>query len=346
MTGGGFTTVITAGNTTGIPCEVFFFATKGAGGTNQTGFNINGAPAPPVVQEQIPSWGTVTWELTAGSVQFVGAAVVDSVTPACSNRVNIQTKYLIEILGKLTEVFSYATPLTVPLNTCVELPVAFAPQPVNGRTTIPGIAKISVNPLEDSEYCVRLQDDQGNPLTERQCEPFDGSHDASLLPKYFPNQGPFKGSVEVCFNGKPSTDVRDQVSVLGIEVIQDIQDNIVQLGTINTTVSNKDRCVQDEDTLCVHHDRFKIEVKSAMVGDINDDESGFFYFFNPNQNELLVKLLDACSSNGHFWVFGAATTNAEFDLTVTDTFSGESREYNNPGVFQPILDTSAFATCP
>jgi hypothetical protein len=44
----------------------------------------------------------------------------------------------------------------------------------------------------------------------------------------------------------------------------------------------------------------------------------------------------------------ATATEVEFDLTVTDTATGETREYFNPlgELPEPILDTSPFATCP
>ena len=73
-----------------------------------------------------------------------------------------------------------------------------------------------------------------------------------------------------------------------------------------------------------------------------------FYFFNPDNWEMLVKVLDGCAINDHFWVFHAATTNVEYTLTVTDTVVGTTEVYGN-GLGTPaptILVTEAFATCP
>ncbi len=63
---------------------------------------------------------------------------------------------------------------------------------------------------------------------------------------------------------------------------------------------------------------------------------------------MLVKVLDGCPVNQHFWVFAAATTNVEYTLRVTDTETGAVEEYLNPlGVASPaIIDTEAFMTCP
>jgi hypothetical protein len=84
----------------------------------------------------------------------------------------------------------------------------------------------------------------------------------------------------------------------------------------------------------------------ATAADVWD--SGNFWFFDPESTGLLVKVLDGCEFNDHFWLFAAATTDVEFTLTVTDTLRGESASYDNPlgQSLEPILDTSAFATCP
>ena len=62
----------------------------------------------------------------------------------------------------------------------------------------------------------------------------------------------------------------------------------------------------------------------------------------------LVRVVDGCGFNDHFWVFAASSTDVEYTLTVTDTLSGEVQELFSPltSVFDPIQDTRAFATCP
>jgi hypothetical protein len=77
-------------------------------------------------------------------------------------------------------------------------------------------------------------------------------------------------------------------------------------------------------------------------------QSSAFYFFSPDNLELLVKLVNGCGLNDRYWLFFAATTNVEFTLTVTDTETGTVRKYFNPlnRAALPVQDTSAFATCP
>ena len=60
--------------------------------------------------------------------------------------------------------------------------------------------------------------------------------------------------------------------------------------------------------------------------------------------EVLVKVLDGCSVNGGDWVFLASATDLGFHVTVTDTATGNEREYRNePGMPSPaVADTNAF----
>ena len=116
-------------------------------------------------------------------------------------------------------------------------------------------------------------------------------------------------------------------------------------------------CVPDERTMCLNGGRFKVQVDfedfdgvsgSGRVVPNGSDDSGLFWFFGADNWEMLVKVLDGCGVNDHYWVFAAATTNVEYTLTVTDTEEDAVRAYTNPlGTSPPALtDTTAFATCP
>src|SRR6185436_2562752 len=72
-------------------------------------------------------------------------------------------------------------------------------------------------------------------------------------------------------------------------------------------------------------------------------DTGAFWFFQPSNYELAVKVLDGRGVNGHFWVFYGSLTDVEFDLTVTDTVTGLERTYHNPaGTMASRADTEAF----
>ena len=78
-------------------------------------------------------------------------------------------------------------------------------------------------------------------------------------------------------------------------------------------------------------------------------DSGLFTFFDPDNAELLVKVLPFCFPPiDHFAVFYGATTNVEFTLTVTDTQQGEVFFRSNPlgQAAEPVLATNALDTCP
>jgi plastocyanin len=119
-------------------------------------------------------------------------------------------------------------------------------------------------------------------------------------------------------------------------------------------------CVADTHTLCVGAGgRFKLQVawQSAGGGGMGTavpvtsaPQSGLFYFVDPSNIEMLIKVLNACvpALGNHYWVFYAATTNVQFTLTVTDTQTGQVKVYFNPlnQAATPVQDTSAFATCP
>ena len=77
-------------------------------------------------------------------------------------------------------------------------------------------------------------------------------------------------------------------------------------------------------------------------------DTGYFWFFDAGNVEAIVKVLNACGLNSRYWVFASGLTNVEVTLRVTDTFNGITKTYLNPlgTAFQPVQDTTAFATCP
>ncbi|MEM7582962.1 MAG: fibronectin type III domain-containing protein, partial [Acidobacteriota bacterium] len=122
------------------------------------------------------------------------------------------------------------------------------------------------------------------------------------------------------------------------------------------TFGDVEPCVPGPSTLCLNGGRFKVEIVWSDFAGANgtgidaglvSEDSGLLYFFDENNLEMLVKVLDGCAITNHFWVFAAATTDVEYTLTATDTFTGSVKTYSNPlGNASPaITDTEAFATC-
>lgn len=115
-------------------------------------------------------------------------------------------------------------------------------------------------------------------------------------------------------------------------------------------------CTADSRTLCLNGDRFKVtanwqrangEAGSGSAVELTGD-TGYFWFFNPANVEMIVKVLTGCPQNGNYWVFAGGLTNVAVDLRVEDTQTGAVRTYANPQrtPFQPLQDTAAFTTCP
>jgi len=126
------------------------------------------------------------------------------------------------------------------------------------------------------------------------------------------------------------------------------------------TAQTEPTCVPAADTLCLAGDRFKVTVEwvdvptnqfhlpstplsgSGQAVELSED-TGYFWFFEPDNAELLVKVIDGRIINQHFWVFYGATTNVEYTITVTDTRDNSRVMYPNPqGRFSRGGDTAAF----
>ena len=50
-------------------------------------------------------------------------------------------------------------------------------------------------------------------------------------------------------------------------------------------------------------------------------DAGWFWFFNEDNPELMVKVLDGSRANGHHWVFLGGLSTVEYEVTVTDLAS-------------------------
>jgi hypothetical protein len=117
-------------------------------------------------------------------------------------------------------------------------------------------------------------------------------------------------------------------------------------------------CVADAQTLCLSNDRFRVHVDwriasgatgVGQVVPVTSDDSGLLWFFDANNWEMLVKVLNGCAlTPPRYWVFFAATTNVQYTVTVTDTQTGAAKAYFNPlnNSAAAVTDTDAFATCP
>jgi len=70
-------------------------------------------------------------------------------------------------------------------------------------------------------------------------------------------------------------------------------------------------------------------VTDARDYGLESRESGILYFFDRDNAEVLVKVLDACAVNGHRWVFVAPVTSLAFNLHIDETASGKRWTHRN-----------------
>ncbi len=115
-------------------------------------------------------------------------------------------------------------------------------------------------------------------------------------------------------------------------------------------------CTPNSTTLCLSGGRFQVQVSWQPPGGSATPagavaltpDSGYFTFSDPNNVEMVAKVVNACGLNNRYWVFAAGLTNVRVVTTVTDTRTGSVKTYTNPQgtAFAPLQDTNAFATCP
>jgi ELWxxDGT repeat protein len=110
-------------------------------------------------------------------------------------------------------------------------------------------------------------------------------------------------------------------------------------------------CVTTATRLCLLNGRFAVEATwrdfagNTGIGQATGltADTGWFWFFDDDNVEVTLKVLDGRSLNDRFWVFYGALSSVEYTLTVTDTVTGEQKLYTNPaGRLASFADVDAF----
>ncbi len=115
-------------------------------------------------------------------------------------------------------------------------------------------------------------------------------------------------------------------------------------------------CQDDDARICLQQARFQVSVAWQTPQGTTGaghavrltTDTATFWFFDPANLEMVVKVLDGCAlAPGRFWVFAGGLTDVAVTLTVADTTTGATRTYHNPQgtPFAPLQDTAAFP-CP
>jgi ELWxxDGT repeat protein len=110
-------------------------------------------------------------------------------------------------------------------------------------------------------------------------------------------------------------------------------------------------CQRGPTNLCLLGNRFKVESlwvdfqgNSGMGQAVPlTPDTGTFWFFSPDNVEVISKAIDGTALGGNYWFFYGALSDVEYWLTVTDTTTGAARRYYNPpGQLASVGDTAAF----
>lgn len=112
-------------------------------------------------------------------------------------------------------------------------------------------------------------------------------------------------------------------------------------------------CVPSERVLCLLDGRYRLELQwddgqgqsgDGFAGPLLSRTTGYFWFFGPQNAEVIVEALDGRDVNDKYWIFYGSLSDVEYSMTVTDTMTGETRTYDNPlGTFASHADVDAFA---
>jgi hypothetical protein len=95
-------------------------------------------------------------------------------------------------------------------------------------------------------------------------------------------------------------------------------------------------CIPSPRSLCLEG-RFRAEViwedfqgrTGEGIGVPFSSTTGTFWFFNQENVELVIKVLDGRGINGHHWLFWGGLSNVKYTLTVTDLLSGQQQIIEN-----------------
>ncbi|MEM6705970.1 MAG: Calx-beta domain-containing protein [Acidobacteriota bacterium] len=177
---------------------------------------------------------------------------------------------------------------------------------------------------------------------------------------YFHSSGqPFETVRDIqafpCAAGRPERTLsEEELAAAMAEVFQQAEEEVEQLR--ESASSNGRTCSTTSTALCVNDSRFLLEVEWATAQGTSGQgravqltpDSGTFWFFSPDNVELIFKVLDGCALNQRYWIFGSGLTDVAIEVRITDTVTGAVREFSNPlgQGFVPIRDINAFAGCP
>jgi len=115
-------------------------------------------------------------------------------------------------------------------------------------------------------------------------------------------------------------------------------------------------CVSDATTLCLHSNRFKVTASYVAGGTPGQgkavklagaDDSGYFWFFDASNMEIVAKIASFCSgSSGNYGFYVSGLTDVQVDVTLTDMKDGTIWHKLNPAGANFCKDAQGGFSCP
>jgi hypothetical protein len=108
-------------------------------------------------------------------------------------------------------------------------------------------------------------------------------------------------------------------------------------------------CIPSATLACVQNNRWGIQIlvngAPAFVATSNN-ESAVFWFYSPDDWEVVAKVINGCPNDNYWWFFGAGATGTPFSFNFIDYARNRGAAYSSS--YCPLEDTGQIAhfSCP
>ncbi|MEM9293874.1 MAG: hypothetical protein AAGD01_19505 [Acidobacteriota bacterium] len=216
-------------------------------------------------------------------------------------------------------------------------------------TTVNGNAWVFSSSLTDLEYWVEVEDLETRTIRHYYNSPRDtcGIADDQSLPWILEDPARLPARQE----GSELQELTNSPWVSDALAHAGLSERSNSLAAPTLVEANTSPCVDSDTTLCLAGGRYELSLlwnngnEGGTARVVREGDSAWFWFFQPNNLEAVVKLLDARDVNGRFWFFVSPLTTLEVIIDLRNTATGELAAYRfeNRGNSSPcaIIDTSS-----
>ncbi len=172
---------------------------------------------------------------------------------------------------------------------------------------------------------------------------------------------PFKAITDLSAFPCPEGTRRNQAATVGMRLPPGAPPTTASLEVLPVGRPDAGACrFPDSSQLCLHDGRFSAtaeyrdprtaEWKPAAANSLTRD-AGYYTFLQPGNVEIFLKVLDACATNGRYWVYMGGATDLAVRVRIghqpEDEAERRVRDYETArGPFVAVRDSRAFACSP